>query len=93
MACQSDVDSMNFDAAVASREAAMFAGSPHVVLKPRIFPDGDMWCVLLGENLQEGICGFGETPARACSAFDQAWYHGKTPAAARTALAKAEPSA
>jgi len=38
------------------------------------FLDGNQWCVLLGANLQEGIAGFGDTPATACKAFDKAWY-------------------
>ena len=29
------------------------------------YKDGDSWCVLIGENIQEGICGFGETPRHA----------------------------
>jgi hypothetical protein len=24
--------------------------------------DGDEWCALIGENIQEGICAFGKTP-------------------------------
>lgn len=31
--------------------------------------DGNAWCVLLGPNLQEGICGFGDTPHEAIMAF------------------------
>lgn len=31
--------------------------------------DGNAWCVLLGQNLQEGICGFGDTPHEAIMAF------------------------
>lgn len=27
--------------------------------------DGDSWCALKGENLQEGIAGFGDTPVLA----------------------------
>ena len=27
--------------------------------------DGDQWCALYGENLQEGVAGFGRTPAEA----------------------------
>jgi len=37
-------------------------------LKP--FKDGNMWCVLLGENIQDGICGFGETPLKAILNFN-----------------------
>ena len=39
-------------------------------LKPVLSKDGDMWCALHGENLQEGVCGFGPTPAKALLAFD-----------------------
>ena len=31
----------------------------------RIFPDGDMWCALIGPDLQEGVAGFGTTPEQA----------------------------
>jgi len=27
----------------------------------RLSLDGDLWCALLGENLQEGTAGFGDT--------------------------------
>lgn len=26
-----------------------------------LFMDGDQWCALIGENIQEGSCGFGVT--------------------------------
>lgn len=28
----------------------------------KLMLDGDQWSALIGENLQEGICGFGDTP-------------------------------
>lgn len=46
---------------------------PFVLLSPRIFPDGDQWCALLGENLQEGVAGFGNTPHEASLDFDRNW--------------------
>lgn len=36
-------------------------------LKP--YKDGNQWCVLLGDNIQEGICGFGNTIEDALYAF------------------------
>lgn len=54
-------------------EAAAFISAPHVRLRPSIFPDGNQWCCLLGDNLQVGIVGFGETPEKACAAFDNAF--------------------
>ena len=47
---------------------------PCVVFKPDLLKDGDMWCALLGENLQVGIAGFGPNPAQAMAAFDAAWF-------------------
>ena len=36
------------------------------------YKDGDKWCVLWGENIQEGICGFGDTPIAAMFDFQGA---------------------
>lgn len=43
-------------------------------LKPRLFIDGDQWCCLYGENLQDGIAGFGESPSIASYEFDSTFY-------------------
>jgi len=31
----------------------------------KVFKDGDQWCALVGEDLQEGIAGFGPNPSLA----------------------------
>lgn len=46
---------------------------PSVMFRPRLSIDGNMWCALYGENLQEGVAGFGSSPEAACCAFDNAW--------------------
>ena len=51
------------------------AGKPFVRLRPRIFLDGDQWCALYGENLQNGVAGFGRTPQQAEEAFNGVWLH------------------
>jgi len=51
--------------------ACELAAAPSTHLKPRLFPDGNMWCALYGENLQEGVCGFGKTPEGAMADFDR----------------------
>lgn len=68
-------------AKIAWQEAAWEQQRPSVVFKPALYPDGNMWCALFGDNLQEGVAGFGETPAKAMYAFDQAWMNELTPAA------------
>lgn len=55
------------------KEAAWEHGKPSAVYRPKLYPDGDMWCALYGENLQEGIAGFGETPEKAMGDFDRRW--------------------
>jgi len=39
------------------------------ILQPKFSKDGNMFCYLLGDNLQEGIAGFGDTPYRAAADF------------------------
>lgn len=57
------------------QEAAWEQQRPSVVFKPVLSKDGNMWCALFGNNLQEGVAGFGSTPAKAMWAFDTAWLH------------------
>lgn len=60
-------------AARAARTAAEEQQRPFHLLRPRIFPEGNMWCALYGENLQAGVAGFGETPEDAAADFDRNW--------------------
>jgi hypothetical protein len=46
---------------------------PSAIYKPKVFRDGDAWCALYGDNIQEGVCGFGDTPANAVHDFNQCW--------------------
>lgn len=46
---------------------------PHVLMKPKIYIDGNEWCALYGENIQDGIAGFGSSPADATDNFDNEW--------------------
>lgn len=41
------------------------------ILKPKIKKDGDKWYVLYGENIQEGVVGFGDTPYLAILDFNK----------------------
>jgi hypothetical protein len=51
--------------------------APHVIHNAKVYQDGDEFCCLLGENIQEGICGFGRTPREACNEFDRIWEQSK----------------
>lgn len=46
---------------------------PSYIHKPRLFIDGNMWCALYGENLQDGVAGFGGSPELAYQDFDKNW--------------------
>lgn len=41
------------------------------LLKPKVTIDGNMYCVLYGEDLYDGIAGFGETIYKAILNFNQ----------------------
>lgn len=51
--------------------------APSLMFKPRLFIDGDQWCALYGDNLQDGVAGFGDTPDKAMRNFDLNWYEQK----------------
>ena len=47
---------------------------PSVIFKPKLQKDGNQWCALLGDDLQSGVAGFGNTPNEAMQAFDKEWH-------------------
>ena len=51
---------------------------PSVLYRPSLCIDGDQWCVLYGKDLQSGVAGFGESPAKAMEDFDKVWYDFKS---------------
>ena len=46
---------------------------PSLQMRPKVYLDGNQWCALYGENLQEGVCAFGDSPDAAMHAFDAEW--------------------
>ena len=46
---------------------------PSVLYRPALAVDGDQWFALYGSNIQDGVAGFGESPALAMSDFDANW--------------------
>lgn len=62
-----------WQAATAAQMAEIERARPFMLLRPPVYPDGNMWCALYGDNLQEGVAGFGETPEKAAADFDNNW--------------------
>lgn len=52
---------------------------PFYLLRPEVFPEGNQWCALYGQDIQIGVAGFGETPDAAARQFDIAWLNAKPP--------------
>lgn len=52
---------------------------PFRLMKTSISLDGNKWCVLYGDNLQDGVAGFGDSPEEASREFDKAWYQTLSP--------------
>jgi hypothetical protein len=62
-----------------AREVQVEVTRPSVLFRPDLRLDGDQWSALLGENLMEGVCGWGATPDEAMRDFDRAWYTQRAP--------------
>lgn len=60
-------------AGAAWQNAAYDQSRPSVMWKPKLTIDGNQWCALYGENLQNGVAGFGDSPELAMYAFDVEW--------------------
>lgn len=61
------------EAATMKWTAAQELLRPSIMLKPRLSIDGNQWCALYGENLQDGVAGFGDSPDLAYRDFDMNW--------------------
>lgn len=44
---------------------------PSVLYRPKLSVDGNRWCALLGDNLQDGVAGFGASPEAAMFDFNK----------------------
>lgn len=54
--------------------AASEMQKPSVLYRPSLSIDGDQWCALYGENLQDGVAGFGKSAYAAMLDFDKNWH-------------------
>lgn len=54
-------------AAVAMQEAC-------AIYRPSLSIDGNQWCALYGNNIQDGVAGFGDSPALAMQDFNRNWH-------------------
>lgn len=64
----------NASAAAQHEAAALEAQRPSVLWRPSVSIDGNKWCALYGDNLQDGVAGFGDSPAAAMVDFDRNWF-------------------
>lgn len=56
-----------------AQEACSEYDRPSSIHKPKLSIDGNMWCALYGDNLQDGVAGFGASPREAMWDFDRNW--------------------
>jgi len=58
-------------ASYAIQNAAASYDRYSVLMRPKLYIDGDQWCALYGDNIQDGVAGFGTSPAKALENFDK----------------------
>ena len=73
MSCEQAVWNAQFNAAQEAQITETARRAPSVLFRPRLSLDGNQWCALYGENLQEGVAGFGDSPEGAMADFDKNW--------------------
>lgn len=56
------------------QQAAYDFMRPSVLFRPALSIDGNKWCALYGDNLQDGVAGFGDSPDAAMRDFDTRWH-------------------
>ncbi len=73
VAARLEAAQMEQQAAYEYRERERFRNRPSIALGVSVARDGNQWCALYGTNIQEGVCGFGDSPDLACADFDREW--------------------
>lgn len=48
---------------------------PFMLLKPKLFMEGNQWAAMYGDEPSLSLLGFGDTPEEAARDFDHAWYN------------------
>jgi hypothetical protein len=71
---QNNITQEYYNMRQAAQETEYARQATHAIMRPKVYPDGNEWCALYGENLQEGVAGFGKTPQLACADFDTNWH-------------------
>lgn len=69
---ETDADHL-YQAALNVYQLALDMRNPSMMLRPKLFIDGNQWCALYGENIQDGVAGFGDSPELAFLDFDRLW--------------------
>lgn len=67
-------EGIRYNTLLMEQDRAEFLRRPSVMLGLVPRKDGSKWSVVYGENIQEGVCGFGDTPDKAMDAFDRTWF-------------------
>ena len=47
---------------------------PSVLFRPKLSVEGNQWLALYGDNIQDGVSGFGASPEAAMRNFDKEWH-------------------
>jgi len=68
-------DKSNMDANVNTQQIDLLLAqqAPFMLLKPKVFLDGNKWCAMYGSNLMEGVTGWGDSPDEAMIDFNKEW--------------------
>jgi hypothetical protein len=55
------------------KDALAHYTEPSAIYRPKLYIDGNAWCALYGDNIQDGVCGFGASPQDAMIDFNKSF--------------------
>lgn len=73
MSTEQAVINSQYNAAQEAIQTEWLRQAPHVLMRPSLSIDGNQWCALYGDDLQNGLTGFGASPAEAMDDFNKNW--------------------
>lgn len=68
------LDMISHHALCAFQDISASQTAPHVLMRPSIGIDGNMYSALYGDNIMEGCVGYGKSIAAAMADFDKTWH-------------------
>jgi len=70
---EQDINYNNYVTSINLLKASEEGLCPSAIYRPSLGRDGNKWSALYGDNIMEGVVGYGDSPAEAMADFNANW--------------------